>query len=141
MKMNNTENEKIADSVKDGGIRKIKANDILLIGAILLAALAGAVIMLLTRSEGDSVTVTVDGKLFAEYSLSENRTVEIKNGEGFNILVIENGRAYVREASCPDGICSSHRPISYSGQSIICLPNKVVIEVKAKQADGPDVIT
>ena len=139
--MNNTENEKIADSVKDGGIRKIKANDILLIGAILLAALAGAVIMLLTRSEGDSVTVTVDGKLFAEYSLSENRTVEIKNGEGFNILVIENGRAYVHEASCPDGICSSHRPISYSGQSIICLPNKVVIEVKAKRADGPDVIT
>ena len=75
--------------------------------------------------------VTVDGKFYGEYSLEQNRTVEIKTENGYNILVIENGTAYVKDASCPDGICVNHRPISKSGESIICLPNKVVVSSKA----------
>ena len=57
-----------------------------------------------------------------------------------NILVIENGKAYVNQASCPDGICSSHRPIGNDGESIICLPNKVVVEIRTSDKNRPDVI-
>ena len=92
------------------------------------------------RTEGSSVTVTVDGKLFGKYSLNEKRSIEIKTENGYNVLVIDNGVAYVKEASCPDGICSSHRPVRYNGQSIICLPNKVVIEVSSDSQGQPDII-
>ena len=83
--------------------------------------------------------VTVDGQFYGEYALNENQTVEIVTEKGRNLLVIENGKAYVSEASCPDGICAAHRPISFKGQSIICLPNKVVIEVQTESPNQPDI--
>ena len=60
---------------------------------------------------------------------------------GTNLLVIQDGYAWVAEASCPDGICSSHRPICHDGESIICLPNKVVIEIHRSSQNQPDIIT
>ena len=119
--------------------RKTK-NDVILIAALLLLVVLAATLLFVFRRTGDTVVVSVDGQLFGEYSLSEDREVEIKNGEGYNLLVIEGGRAYVKLASCPDGICSSHRPVRNDGESIICLPNRVVIEIRAKGNDQPDVI-
>ena len=116
-------------------------NDLILIAVLLLLVAGAALILFLSRTPGDTVVVTVDGQLWGEYSLSEDRTVEIKNGDGYNLLVIEGGKAYVRQASCPDGICSSHRPISHNGESIICLPNKVVIEIRSSGSDQPDIIS
>ena len=121
---------------------KIK-NDIIFIGALLLVfALAGGALLLL-REEGNSVEVKIDGELYGVYSLSKDQRIEIRtgeNGEQYNVLVIKNGRAYVESASCPDGICASHRPISYKGASIICLPNKVVVAIISETEDGPDII-
>ena len=118
-------------------------NDIIFIGVLLLIfALAGGA-LLLFREEGSSVEVKIDGELYGVYSLSKDQRIEIRtgeNGEQYNVLVIKDGRAYVESASCPDGICASHRPISYKGASIICLPNKVVIAIISETEDGPDII-
>jgi hypothetical protein len=124
------------------GNTKIK-NDIIFIGALLLIfALAGGA-LLLFREKGNSVEVKVDGEIYGVYSLSKNQRIEVRtgeNGEECNVLVIENGRAYIESASCPDGICASHRPISYKGASIICLPNKVVVSITSESESGPDII-
>ena len=117
-----------------------KRNDIILIAAVLAVVIIAAALMLLLRQEGDMVSVSIEGKTVGEYSLNYDRTVELKSDNGYNILVIKDGKAYVSEASCPDGICSSHRPIRYGGESIICLPNKVVVEVISQSEDTPDVI-
>lgn len=122
--------------------RKIR-NDIIFV-AILLSLIGIAIaFMLIFRVEGDTVNVSVDAKTWGEYSLAEDRTVEIKTEQGINVLVIKDGTAYVSSASCPDGICSSHRPISYDGESIICLPNKVVISINKSDTPSqnhPDVV-
>ena len=91
----------------------------------------------------DKSTVTVDGKLFETYSLNEDKTVEIRtgeNGENSNLLVIENGRAFVKTATCPDGICASHKPIFRDGESIVCLPHRVVITADSVDLNQPDII-
>ena len=113
-------------------------NDIIFIAVLLIIVSLATSALFLLSPHGDTVIVTVDGRPSGEYSLSENRTVEIKTQDGYNILVIENGVAYVEQASCPDGICSSHRPIDRSGESIICLPNKVVVEVRSANKHQPD---
>ncbi|MBQ8331015.1 MAG: NusG domain II-containing protein [Clostridia bacterium] len=100
-----------------------------------------ALALLLFRTMGDTVVITVDGRFFGEYSLEEDRVVEIRNGDGYNVLVIEEGKASVKRASCPDGICSSHRPIEHNGESIICLPNRVVVEIRTRSQKQPDIIT
>lgn len=115
-------------------------NDVLFTLCLLLAAGLAALALFLFRTPGDTVTVTVDGVLFGTYSLSENRTVEIRSGDGYNLLVIGDGKAFIQKASCPDGICAAHRPIHHEGESIICLPNKVVVEVHAQDGDQPDII-
>ena len=120
--------------------KRKRRNDVILVLGLLLVIFAAGLALFLFRSVGDTVTVTVNGEKYAEYSLSEDREVEIRVGEGYNILVIEEGRAYVKNASCPDGICSSHRPISHDGESIICLPNKVVIEIRTTETHQPDII-
>lgn len=118
---------------------KIK-NDIILVSAILLTLVLLGVGLSLFRPVGDTVTVTVDKKLYGTYSLATDAVIEIKTDTGYNKLVIKDGKAFVEEASCPDGICAGHRAIHRDGESIICLPNKVVISVKKSGGEGPDII-
>ena len=115
-------------------ISKKTKNDIILVAVILLIAAAGLLTVNLTRQEGSMVVVKIDGNETERYSLYEDRTVEIITGENdefSNTLVIEDGKAYISQADCPDKICQEHRAVSYSGETIVCLPHKIVIEITA----------
>lgn len=116
--------------------KKIR-NDIIFIGALLLVLAIISGCLLLFREKGSTVKVTVDGEIYGTYPLDKDQTIEIRTENGYNILVIEDGEAYIREASCPDGVCSSHEPIpSWFSNSIICLPNKVVVELDDNDSQG-----
>ena len=135
-------NQTKAMPTADGGGRKFR-NDLIFIAALLLiVALAGLAIYFL-RGEGNAVTVTVDGRHFGTYSLSTDRTVEIRTGEDgeeLNLLIIRGGKAYVETATCPDGICAAHKPVSREGESIVCLPHKVIVTVIGGSGEEPDII-
>ncbi len=113
-----------------------RKNDVILCVIIILTALAIMLFINFTKTDGDKVIVLIDGKETASYLLSENLTTVIETGEGNkNILVIDNGKAYVKEASCPDKVCVEHKPISQSGETIVCLPHKVVVQVVSENSD------
>ena len=118
-------------------------NDVIFIAVLLLiVALIGAAFFFL-RGEGDTVTVSVDGKHYGTYPLHADLTLSIRtgeNGEEENFLVIRDGKAYVESATCPDGICADHKPISREGESIVCLPHRVVITVQTSDGEAPDII-
>ena len=138
MNRNNTATKPTAHS----GGRKFR-NDVIFISALLLVVILAGLALFFFRREGDSVTVTVNKQHFGTYSLAEDRIVEIRTGENggeMNRLVIRNGEAFVESATCPDGICASHKPISRNGESIVCLPHQVVITVITESGEGPDVI-
>ena len=125
-----------------GGGRKFR-NDLIFIAAILAVVAIGAAALFFLRGEGSTVQVEVDGTVMGTYPLSVDREVEIitgENGEELNLLVIKDGKATVTTATCPDGICAAHRPISREGESIICLPHKVVVTVIGGSGEEPDVI-
>ena len=124
-----------------GGGRKFR-NDLIFIIAILAVVAIGAAALFLLRGEGSAVRVEVDGTVMGTYPLSVDREVEIvtgENGEELNLLVIKDGKATIATATCPDGICAAHKPISREGESIICLPHKVVVTVIGGE-EAPDVI-
>ena len=107
-------------------------NDILLIVLLLSVSALALLYLFFFRKAGNVVKVTVDGKAYGTYSLLENVTQDIVTGkdkDGLNRFVIEDGKVYMEYASCPDGICVSHAPIFRDGQSIVCLPNRVVVTV------------
>lgn len=118
-------------------------NDVIFIAVLLLmVSLIGAAFFFL-RGEGDTVTVSVDGKHYGTYPLHTDLTLSIRTGEDGeeeNLLVIRDGKAYVESATCPDGICAAHKPISREGESIVCLPHRVVITVQTSDGEEPDII-
>lgn len=107
-------------------------NDIILVGSILLIAAIAFVIFKFTMTDGTFVTVSVDGDVIQTYDIAVDTQTVIStgdDGEQKNVLVIKDGQAYVESANCPDGICFEHRPISKDGETIVCLPHKVVVAV------------
>ena len=103
----------------------MKKRDIILIASILVVAIAFFLIVELTKEEGAGVVVKVDGVEVAEYSLSKSGTYPLNGGT--NILVIEDGRAYLSNANCPDKLCVHQGKISRTGEVITCLPNKLTV--------------
>jgi hypothetical protein len=118
---------------------KLKKADILLIGGIIALGCVLGLVILLTQHKGNIVQVRVDGTMIENLQMTDNLTYEINgvNG-GTNLLIIQDGEAWVEEASCPDGLCKNMGKISQVGQSIICLPNKVVVEILNKEGEASD---
>ncbi|MBQ8280111.1 MAG: NusG domain II-containing protein [Roseburia sp.] len=122
-----------------------KKNDIILIGAILVLALAAYLGISLfqgaTTHDAEAV-VTIDGEEYGRFPLDTDIVEKIELPDGsYNVLVIKDGKADVTEASCPDGICVNHRAVSKQNQSITCLPNKLVVEIKNGEPSDVDIIT
>lgn len=105
----------------------MKKRDIILIASILVVAIAFFLIVELTKEEGAGVVVKVDGVEVAEYSLSKSGTYPLNGGT--NILLIEDGHAYLSDANCPDKLCVHQGKISRTGEVITCLPNKLTVTV------------
>ncbi len=120
--------------------KRWKKNDLIL---IIVVGIIAAVIFLAYQVVGGksagSVTIKVNGKVEGVYSLSEDREIEINDGT--NILRIENGKADMIEADCPDKLCVDQKAISKNNENIICLPNKVVVEVDGSEDSEFDAVT
>lgn len=76
-----------------------------------------------------SVRVTRQGEVIATLPLSVDHTETFTDASGSNTLVISNGTAKISEADCPDHICVKTYPVSSPGETIVCLPHKLVVEV------------
>lgn len=119
----------------------MKKNDLKLIGAFLLIGIICIVIINLINKSGGSVIVTIDDQEYGTYSLADDTTIDIKGHYGNNRLVIQNHEASVTEASCPDKLCVHQKSISKTGETIVCLPNKMVVTVINAESNDFDAIT
>ena len=121
----------------------MKKNDLILMAVILVVTLIsiGGIRLWQKNNTGGEATavVTIDGAEYAAYPLSEDITERIELPDGsYNILTVSGGYADVTEASCPDQICVKHNHIRYSGETIVCLPNKLVVEIRGGEDNGID---
>ena len=118
----------------------MKKADIIVIAAVL--AVAGILCLLLYGGNhgGQQVQIEIDGTVSEVLPLSEDCEKEIITPDGgSNTLVIADGAVWMKTANCPDKICVHHPKISRSGESIICLPHRLVITVTdSRQADEVD---
>lgn len=105
-------------------------NDILLgAGVLLLAAAAYFIYLAGAGGGGGFLEAAVDGEIYGTYSLDKDQSIEISTSYGKNVLVINGGSACITEADCPDRICVKQGRISKKGQTIICLPHRLVVTV------------
>lgn len=123
-------------------MKRLGRNDLIFMAVILAVIACAAGWLLLARGEtGACVLVTVDGEAYGTYLLSKEQDIPIQiDGETANFLVIRDGKADMTEADCPDRLCVRQKAISRTNETIVCLPNKVVVQVMGSKESGFDSI-
>ncbi len=104
----------------------LKKGDIIVIAVSVLLIIFGFCLSFAFKKGGKTVKVYQDNTLVYKGSLSYKKTVCLSH----NTVKIENGKAYMLDSDCKNKICINTGKISNSGESVICLPNKVIIEVE-----------
>lgn len=108
-----------------------KKADIIIFSVLLLVLVFSVLLLIVNRSFGSYVVVTVDGVQTNRFLLNKDGVYPVNGGT--NTVVIENGTARVENADCPDKLCEHFGKIRYSGQSIICLPNKLAVSISGTE--------
>ncbi len=104
-----------------------------LIAAAVIAVICVALFLglyVFNSNTGSYVQIEQNGSVIATLPLDEDIVYNIEtNSKITNTVEIKDGEASVTYADCPDKICVNHAPVSLAGESIICLPNEVVVSV------------
>ena len=104
----------------------IKPLEAVILGGILLGSVAAAVIM--NRSGSGLRTAVIHcGDVRQELALDKDGVFRF---DGIDAdFEVRNGKIHLTNASCPDKLCEKTGYIGSSGQSIICVPNKITVSV------------
>ena len=135
-----------------------KADVILFVVLVALGLAASAALSLSHAAAGENAKVVIEsgGDLYATYPLAEDRVIVVpapKQGrvdapsvssdepasaqyDYYNVVSVSGGTVTVTEASCKNQVCVKHGAISAAGESIVCLPNRLVVRIEADGKGG-----
>lgn len=114
--------------------RKFGRNDVILLIALGIFCVLGMMALTFFQKPGAQAEITVDGASYGIYSLREDQEIPvIIEGVITNQVVISGGKVQMEEADCPDQICVRQHAISTAGESIVCLPNRVVVTIRGAE--------
>lgn len=126
------------------GIKKrIARPDLILIGLLLLAGIAGLfAVRYIQGNAGVTVQITVDGELYGTYPFGKEQDIPIMiDGKQGNLCKITGTGVKMACASCPDKRCVHQGIISKPKEAIICLPNKVIVQIEGPGQGGLDSVS
>lgn len=125
-------------------MRIIKKMDIVIIAVLLIISFTPHLIFFKTSqksSKNNYAIIQVDGKIHKKIDLSKvkkSEKVNLNLPNGKNTLLVENNSIEMKSANCNDALCVKQGNISKVGQTIICLPHKLIIEIKGDELDSKD---
>mgnify|MGYP000423414826 FL=1 len=96
-----------------------------IISIVVFALVLWTGMYLVRQGHYGSIRITVNGEEYGTYSLSKDQVISIGDT---NVCEIKNGEVKMTEADCPDHLCMKQKAVDSTGGTIVCLPNKVVIE-------------
>lgn len=102
-----------------------KKRDLIIYFFILLLT-AGSLFAAFGRNGGSCVEIRENNREVIKADLNKDREISLSK----NTVIIKNKQVYMSYADCPDKICIAKGKISKKGESIICLPNSVSVEIK-----------
>lgn len=106
---------------------------------IFILLFIGVFVLLMTRlkqtNESKMAYVYYDSNLVLTIDLSlEEKEYTIKGANGDVLISAGDGKIKVEEENSPYHLCSKQGYITSSYETIVCLPNKVVIEIKDNES-------
>ena len=129
---------------KDKSTEKIKKRReiwfiVIAVGAAAILYFSG---ILAPGGKGVYAVIYCDGEEMMRVPLTEEYTeIPVETPFGTNRVVISHGEVCVTEADCPDKLCVKQGKIHNHGQTIVCLPHKLVVEIEGGKAPEYDVVS
>lgn len=80
--------------------------------------------------DNKTVVITVDKKEYKVIDLKNEQEFDITTKYGINKILVKDEEIYIKSATCPDKLCVRHGKLHNKYDSIVCLPNRVVIEYR-----------
>ena len=108
----------------------ITFGDKFLAGFLLLLSIFLLVIFFVFQHKGNQTIIWYNGKEFGEFSLAADRIIAVDKKIS---IQIKNNKVRVIENTCPNKICIAQGEISREGAVIVCIPNKLLVEIKSER--------
>ena len=122
----------------------IKKADIILLIVILAVGIPMSVLSLTSGTGGDKVKISTDGQIYGIYPLNEDCEIDVTEDGHTNHITIKDGQVSMSYSTCRNQVCVNTGAISHSKDAIVCLPNRVVVEIISSgkgKGGGADVIS
>lgn len=113
----------------------IKKADIILFICLILIGGALSYLAFSGSSTGDLVVVKVNGEIYGKYSLTKDRVITVNRDGHTNKITIKGGKVQVSKSNCKNQVCVKQGSISSTHQSIVCIPNRVVVSIEGKDGE------
>jgi len=124
----------------------MKKGDFYLIAVILLLVTSLTLVNEWRKYSNESVQgvvsakIMLDGEAYREVELTgKSELIEIRTPRGYDLLKVYNNGIQVIESDCPDKICMSYGLINKVGEAIICLPNRMIVEIIRGEESEPTI--
>lgn len=117
----------------------VKTRDLILAAVLIVIGVMLTIGIRLIMKPGASVAVYIDGKKTETYHLEDDGVYQIQTEGGINSFHIENGVVWMESADCPDGLCIRMGKIEREGETIVCLPHKVVLQIEGGESAEYDI--
>ncbi|EOU1681135.1 NusG domain II-containing protein [Clostridium perfringens] len=115
----------------------MKKWDLIIIIVLILLSLMPIRLLISSNNSGDlkRVIISVNGEEYESLEFKENvnEIIKIEEGLGVNEICIKEREVYMNHSNCTDKVCMRQGKISKVGESIVCLPNRVFIEIKGEE--------
>jgi hypothetical protein len=92
------------------------------------------------RESGNHALIYEDGNQIADITLGSDQTIQVRGPLGISVIEVKNGKIRMAASPCPQQICVRMGQISKAHSSIVCVPNRIVIQIPADH-DSLDAIT
>ena len=113
----------------------INKKDKILIISLLVVSIISILILKLNKKQSSVAYVYHDNKLLKEIDLNINKTYTFEGSKGKVIVTVEDKKIKVDKETSEYHLCSKMGYISKPHETIICLPNKIVIEIGGNEVD------
>jgi hypothetical protein len=111
----------------------ISTGDKWLIGVVAVVSVAVPFVINYSSAGARTARVIEQGVVIKNIDLTKDADISIKLKKGFMDLEVRQGRLRANKCSCPEKVCMGMGWIGKTGQSIVCVPNKTLVEVRGSE--------
>lgn len=129
-------------------MKLMKRMDIVIIVVLLIVSFIPYIMLKNYQSNYKGINyavISIDGQEKKRVELTKDLDEEFtfKSSYGINRVVIHDMKIGIVDADCKDEICINEGFIGEVGERIVCLPNRLIIEIvgEQKSSEGEDVIS